>query len=188
MAGSHNGRGREPGSATSGEIEIDGLVARFSGKRACAAWRKRLASCELRFRHVTLPATAVMEGAEPIRPCGVHVVEAAAPEDEDPVSWLLLTSVDVTTAREAAEIVVFYLQRWKIEDWFRVLKSGCRVEHLLFRTADRVQRAVAINAVIAWRIMLMTRLRSGPHVHRCRTRVPARPCADLRPRRTATPG
>ena len=32
------------------------------------------------------------------------------------------------------------------------------MEHLLFRTADRLQRAVAINAVIAWRIMLMTLL------------------------------
>ena len=60
--------------------------------------------------------------------------------------------------QDAADIVGFYLQRWKIEDWFRVLKSGCRVEHLLFRTADRLQRAVAINAVIAWRIMLMTLL------------------------------
>ena len=37
-----------------------------------------------------------------------------------------------------------------------MLISGCRVEHLLFRTADRLQRANAINAVIAWRITLMT--------------------------------
>ena len=39
-----------------------------------------------------------------------------------------------------------------------MLKSGCRTEFLLFRTADRLQRAVAINAVIAWRIMAMTLL------------------------------
>ncbi len=142
------------------EIEIDGLVARpkSSRKKARPARRKRLASCELRFRHVTLPATAAMEGTEPIAVCGVHVVETAPPEDEDPVQWFLLTSLDVRTAGDAADIVGFYLQRWKIEDWFRVLKSGCRVEHLLFRTADRLQRAVAINAVIAWRIMLMTLL------------------------------
>ena len=51
-----------------------------------------------------------------------------------------------------------YLQRWRVEDFFRVLKSGCRVEHLAFRSADRLQRAIAINAVIDWRIMLMTLL------------------------------
>ena len=45
-----------------------------------------------------------------------------------------------------------------MEDYFRALKSGCRVEFLLFRTADRLQRAVAINAVIAWRIMVITLL------------------------------
>ena len=39
-----------------------------------------------------------------------------------------------------------------------MLKSGCRVEHLAFHTADRLQRAIAINSVIAWRIMLMTLL------------------------------
>ena len=45
-----------------------------------------------------------------------------------------------------------------MEDFFRVLKSGCRTEFLLFRSAERLQRAIAINAVIAWRIMLMTLL------------------------------
>ena len=69
-----------------------------------------------------------------------------------------MTTVKVRSAEDAAETVGFYLQRWRIEDYFRVLKSGCRVEHLLFRTADRLQRAVAINAVIAWRIMVMTLL------------------------------
>jgi hypothetical protein len=48
--------------------------------------------------------------------------------------------------------------RWRIEDWHRVLKSGCGVERLLHKTAQRLQRAIAINAVIAWRIMLMTLL------------------------------
>ena len=45
-----------------------------------------------------------------------------------------------------------------MENFFRALKSGCRTELLLFRTAARLQRAVAINAVIAWRIMAMTLL------------------------------
>ena len=51
-----------------------------------------------------------------------------------------------------------YLQRWRIENFFRVLKSGCRVEHLAFRTVDRLQRAIAIDSVIAWGLMAMTQL------------------------------
>ena len=99
-----------------------------------------------------------MEGAEPVTVSAVHIVETTPPEDEDPVQWFLLTTLKLGTAKEAAEIVGFYLQRWRIEDFFRVLKSGFRIEFLLFRTAERLQRAITINAVIAWRIMVMTLL------------------------------
>jgi hypothetical protein len=51
-----------------------------------------------------------------------------------------------------------YCLRWRIEDWHRVLKSGCRIEDLGHQSADRLRRAIAINLVIAWRIMLMTLL------------------------------
>ena len=142
------------------DVEVEGLTARAksSRKKARPARHKRLAGCELRFRRVTLPATAAVPGAQPVTVHGVHVREVAPPDGEDPVQWFLLTTVKVKTAQEAADIVGFYLQRWRVEDFFRVLKSGCRVEFLLFRTADRLQRAIAINAVIAWRIMVMTLL------------------------------
>ena len=48
--------------------------------------------------------------------------------------------------------------RWRIEDWHRVLKPGCRIEQVTHRTAERLRRAIAINLVIGWRIMLMTLL------------------------------
>ena len=149
------------------DVEIDGLVARpkSSKKKARPARRKRLATCDLRFRRVTLPATKTMEGSTPVPVSAVHIVERHPPEDEEPVQWFLLTTCTVTTPSQAADIVGFYLQRWRIEDFFRVLKSGCRVEFLLFRTAERLQRAIAINAVIAWRIMVMTLL--GRQVPEC---------------------
>ena len=142
------------------DVEIEGLTehAKSSRTKARPARQKRLAGCELRFCRVTLPATDAVPGAEPVSVHGVHVREIAPPDGEDPVQWFLLTTVTVKTAQEASDIVGFYLQRWRIDDFFRVLKSGCRVEFLLFRTADRLQRAIAINAVIAWRIMVMTLL------------------------------
>ena len=105
-----------------------------------------------------MPATEAVPDAEPAPVSAVHVVETAPPDGEAPVEWRLLTTLEIRDAKDAAELVGFYLQRWRIEDFFRVLKSGCRSEFLLFRTADRLKRAVAINAVIAWRIMVMTLL------------------------------
>ena len=37
-----------------------------------------------------------------------------------------------------------------------MLKSGCRIDDLAHETAERLRRAIGINLVIAWRIMLMT--------------------------------
>ena len=45
-----------------------------------------------------------------------------------------------------------------LKDFHRVLKSGCGVEQIAHETAERIRRAIAINLVIAWRIMLMTLL------------------------------
>jgi hypothetical protein len=42
--------------------------------------------------------------------------------------------------------------QWYIEDWHRVLKSGCSIDDLAHETAERLRRAIAINLVIAWRI------------------------------------
>jgi hypothetical protein len=75
----------------------------------------------------------------------------------------LLTTCEITTTEQAQECLRWYCLRWRIEDWHRVLKSGCRIEALQHKTAERLKRAIAINLVIAWRIMLMTLLgRAGP--------------------------
>ena len=51
-----------------------------------------------------------------------------------------------------------YALRWRIEDYFRILKSGCKVEELQHHSAERLERAIAIKMVVGWRIQLMVRL------------------------------
>ncbi len=43
-----------------------------------------------------------------------------------------------------------------------MLKSGCSIDDLAHETAERLRRAIAINLVIGWRIMLMTLLGREP--------------------------
>ena len=40
-----------------------------------------------------------------------------------------------------------------------MLKTGCRIGDLAHHSAERLERAIAIKLVIAWRIMLMTLLK-----------------------------
>ena len=49
-------------------------------------------------------------------------------------------------------MVDLYRLRWRIEDWHRILKSGCGVERVAHRKAERVEREVAALAVIVWRL------------------------------------
>ena len=147
------------------EIEIDRLSERKKSSRKPARPQRtgRLARAEVRYKKLALPAT--VPGADPIPVSAVHVVETSPPEGEKAVEWLLLTSLAVNDIDAAVEVVGFYLRRWRVEELFRVLKSGCRAEHLAFHTADRLQRAIAINTVIAWRLMAMTLL--GRDVPEC---------------------
>ena len=156
-------QGRKPFEVLAGgeadrqaEVQIEGLTERpkASRKKSRPAHRKRLASYKLRYRRLSLPPTR--KRGNPVSLCGVHLVETDPPEGEKPVQWSLLTSLHVSSAEEVVE---HYLQRWRIEDYFRVLKSSCGAKRLRFRTAVRLQRAIAIRSVIAWRLMVHTLLR-----------------------------
>ena len=147
------------------EIEIDRLTERpkSSRKEARPARSKRRARVDVRFRRFDLPST--VPGTQPVPMSVVHLRETNPPDGEKPLEWFLLTRLPVDHFDAAVEIIGFYLRRWRIEDLFRVLKSGCKVEDAAFRSACRLQRAATIDAVIAWRIMLMTLL--GRDVPEC---------------------
>ena len=71
------------------------------------------------------------------------------PPAADRVEWFLLTTCEITTTQQTQECLRWYWLRWRIEDGHRVLKSGCRIEALQHKTAERLKRAIAINLVIA---------------------------------------
>ena len=119
----------------------------------------RMADVALRYIPVELrPPVDGFKNKAPIPLWIVHVVEDSPPEGEDGLEWFLLTTVAIESVEDAKMCLQWYCKRWRIEDWHRVLKSGCRVEDAGHKTAERLKRAIAINLVIAWRIMLMTLL------------------------------
>jgi len=98
---------------------------------------------------------------EPIEAWVMHALETPAPEHEEPIEWFLLTTIEITSVEQVIECLRWYCYRWRIEDWHRVLKSGLRIEEYAHRSAERLRRAIAIDLVVAWRIMLMTLLGRG---------------------------
>jgi len=92
----------------------------------------------------------------PVRVGVVLVDEVDAPSGVEPLRWLLLTSLPVTTPEQALACVEYYRLRWLVERFHFVLKSGCKVEGLQLETADRLRRAIAVYSEVAWRLLWLT--------------------------------
>jgi hypothetical protein len=84
--------------------------------------------------------------------------EFDAPAGVKPIEWRLLTNRAATTLEEAIELIEWYRARWEIEILFNVLKNGCQVEELQLGTIERLERALALFLVVAWRVTYLMRL------------------------------
>ncbi len=120
----------------------------------------REARVEIRFKAVTLsaPNAAQTRHLQPIRLWAIYLVEKNPPPGATPLEWLLLTTIEVRSIKQALKFIRLYCRRWRIEEWHRVLKSGCKVLEHQNHHAEALLRAIAMDAVIAWRIMLLTLL------------------------------
>lgn len=116
----------------------------------------RKATIEIRFKKVELQPPRRLSDLPSIPVWAVYTREVDCPADADPLEWMLLTTIDVSTFDDAVRIVKWYMRRWGIEVYHRVLKSGCRIEDRQLRTAQRIENCLAIDMVVAWRIHHLT--------------------------------
>ena len=129
-----------------------------SKQKARAKRPGRSSDMAVRFMRIQLRPAHYHADKDPIDIWVVHALEENPPANSKAVEWFVLTTIDISSAAAAEQCLRWYCLRWRIEDWHRVLKSGCRIEDLAHHSAERLRRAIAINLVIAWRIMLMTLL------------------------------
>lgn len=125
-----------------------------NGKR-----KARTAQVEVRRAPVTIkapPRRGQAKASGSMEPISVKVIAATEqhpPEGQEAISWVLLTNLLVPDFDSAAEKIRWYGQRFGIETWHKVLKSGCKVEDCLLETADRLGRYLSLFSVIGVRLM-----------------------------------
>lgn len=73
------------------------------------------------------------------------------------IRWRLLTNLPVENLEAAVEKIRWYRVRWQIEEYHRVLKSGCRVEARQLETAQRLINALMVDVIVAWRVLELSR-------------------------------
>jgi hypothetical protein len=122
----------------------------------------RTAVLEIRFAEVLVAPSKMKTRPRPYRHAvklwAVWAYEKNPPAGVEAIDWMLLTTIPVTTLEEALEKIQWYTQRWLIELFFKVLKSGCRFEDRQLETAERLERCLVIDLIVAWRILYMTQV------------------------------
>lgn len=128
--------------------------------------RSRIASLTIRAGKVTLHRTKKSADAS-WSPGGwatqpktlelnlVEAVELNPPAGEEGVRWLLLTTEAIDTPQQVLEVVEMYRRRWLIEEYFKALKTGCRMEDRQMSSAPSLLRVLALLVPAAWRLLLL---------------------------------
>lgn len=117
---------------------------------------RRTADLHISFAPLSLvrPDSALETNAERLEVVVVHVYEPDPPAGEPAVDWKLVTTLPVTSAEEALEVVDIYRQRWVIEEFFKALKTGTQLFSRQVESVQAIQNVVALSLPVAWQLLV----------------------------------
>jgi hypothetical protein len=155
--------------------ETDRLFAHLQRQPVALTWSlqvpaqpgraARTAVLTLRFTQVSLPpsvqARKYLGRTEAVTLWALSACEEHPPTGVAPLHWRLLTTQAVTTADDALTQVRRYSQRWTIELFHKILKSGCRIEARQLETLPRLLRCLQLDVIVAWRVLALSRAGRG---------------------------
>ena len=83
----------------------------------------------------------------------VRVWEPEPPEGAEALEWILVTSIAVNTIEDAWQCITWYKWRWLIEDFHKVLKTGCLLEDRCLKTVEAMCNLLGILTPTAMRLL-----------------------------------
>lgn len=117
--------------------------------------KARTAKLAVRFCPVQLRSPDRLGADTRLQVYAVYADEVDCPEGEEPVSWMLLTSEAVTSLEQAKTILRWYAYRWRVEEYHKLLKSGCQVERYRL-AAEGMKSLLGFLSVIAADLLRLT--------------------------------
>lgn len=127
-------------------------VPRRPGQKA------RVAQLEVRFACVQIAPPRRQARSAALKLYIVEAREIPAAQTAAAIDWRLLTNVPVETLESALQLIGYYRVRWQIEEYHRALKSGCQAQARQLEEAERLQKILMIDLVVAWRTLELSRL------------------------------
>lgn len=102
---------------------------------------------------IPAPPRGKERGGPRLRVSVVRAWEADPPAGVDPLEWVLVTSLVVTDAADALQIIAYYEKRWLIEEYHKCLKTGCALEARQLETSAGLEALLGFLAIIAVRLL-----------------------------------
>jgi hypothetical protein len=138
------------------EAEVSERVSKIVGETRPRRKSRsaRLAKLQVRACEVTLRGPRRVGGGK-LPDVTLNVVEAVEtdpPTDEEPIRWVLFTTLPISSVVEIQRVIAVYGRRWQIELYFKTLKSGLGIEKLKYETIDRYLTALSLMMIVAWRV------------------------------------
>jgi len=90
--------------------------------------------------------------------CVVREWEPEPPEGVEALEWILVTSLTVSTMEDAWQCITWYKWRWLIEDFHKVLKTGCLLEGRCLQTVEAMCNLLAILTPTAMRLLWLRQI------------------------------
>jgi hypothetical protein len=133
---------------------------------------ERTAELRVRVGQVTLqpplrPADDPGVWLEPLIVWAIWLHEETPPARATPIEWLLLTNIPVQTWQDATERIAWYCVRPQIEQFHKLLKSGCTVEDCRLEDGERLKPYLTLMSVVAWRLFWLTHINRQNPDHPC---------------------
>lgn len=145
IAGAESGRLFELTGQLQGAGRYDIAVPQKGGRRG------RVAKMEVCYAAVTLVSR---KQGQPTLSLNVVECREVNPRQGTGLHWTLLTQEPVTSTEQALQIVRYYEQRWRIEEFHLAWKSGgTQVEKQRMQTADNLERMSVVLAFVAVRLL-----------------------------------
>jgi hypothetical protein len=123
--------------------------------------KSRQVTLRLRYTQVHLPPppdqVKYQGHREALSLWAIEAREENPPRGRAPICWRLLSTLPVLEAETARAQVQRYSQRWQIEVFHKVLKSGCKIEERQLESAARLQRCLTLDLIVAWRVLALSK-------------------------------
>jgi hypothetical protein len=103
----------------------------------------------------------------------VIVEEVNPPKGVKPIRWVLMTSLPAKTFKQACQVIEDYEYRWIIEEYHKVIKSGCKIEGHYLRTLGRLEALFGLVSVIGVRLLQLKTIGKADKTAVAYNRVPS---------------